>query len=104
MNLAKISANGQITVPVEIRRQLGLKSGDKILFLQNQNGEIVVSNASAAAIRKAQTAFAGAAEAMGVSSEDDIQALVDEVFYPQIGVGKRLDGGRRRVKKYLWSF
>ncbi len=26
------------------------------------------------------------------------------VFYPQIGVGKRLDGGRRRVKKYLWSF
>ena len=62
MNLAKISANGQITVPVEIRRQLGLKSGDKIQVLQNQNGEIVVSNASAAAIRKAQTAFAGAAE------------------------------------------
>ena len=79
MNLAKSSANGQITVPAEIRRQLGLKSGDKILFFQNQNGEIVVSNASAEAIRKAQAAFAGAAEAMGVSSEDDIQALVDEV-------------------------
>ena len=31
MNLAKISANGQITVPVEIRRQLGLKSGDKLI-------------------------------------------------------------------------
>ena len=81
MNLAKISANGQITVPVEIRRQLGLKSGDKILFLQKQNGEIVVSNASAAAIRKAQAAFAGVAEALGVSSEDDIQTLVDEVRY-----------------------
>ena len=80
MNLAKISANGQITVPVEIRRQLGLKSGDKILFFQKQNGEIVVSNASAAAIR-AQAAFAGAAEELGVSSEDDIQALVDEVRY-----------------------
>ncbi len=81
MNLAKISANGQITVPVEIRRQLGLKSGDKISVLQKQNGEIVVSNASAVAIRKAQAAFAGAAEALGVSSEDDIQALVDEVRY-----------------------
>ena len=56
MNLAKISANGQITVPVEIRRRLGLKSGDKMLFLQKQNGEIVVSNASAVAIRKAQAA------------------------------------------------
>ena len=81
MNLAKISANGQITVPVEIRRQLGLKSGDKILFLQNQNGEIVISNASAAAIRKAQSAFSGAAEAMGVSSEEDVQALIDEMRY-----------------------
>ena len=50
MNLAKISANGQITVSVEIRRQLDLKSGDKILFLQKQNGEIVISNASAASI------------------------------------------------------
>lgn len=53
----------------------------KILFLQNQNGEIVVSNASAAAIRKAQAAFAGAAETLGVSSEDDIQGLVDEARY-----------------------
>ena len=32
MNFAKISSNGQSTVPVEIRRLLGLKSGDKILF------------------------------------------------------------------------
>ena len=28
----------------------------------------------------------------------------DKLFHTQIGVGKRLDGGRRRVKKYLWSF
>ena len=81
MNLAKISSNGQITVPAEIRRKLGLKSGDKILFFQNQNGEIVVSNASAAAIRKAQAAFAGAAESMGITSEEDIQSLVDRVRY-----------------------
>ena len=79
--LAKISANGQITLPVEIRRSLGLKSGDKVLFLQNQNGDIILTNASSQAIRKAQAAFSGAAEAMGVSSEDDIQALVDELRY-----------------------
>lgn len=81
MNLAKISANGQITVPVEIRRLLGLKSGDKVLFYQKQDGEIVMSNASSQAIRKAQAAFVGAAEAMGVYGEDDVQALVDEVRY-----------------------
>ena len=81
MNLARVSANGQITVPVEIRRLLGIRTGDKLLFLQKQDGEIVISNASAEAIRKAQIAFAGAAEALGVTNEDDIQALVDEVRY-----------------------
>ncbi len=81
MNLAKISANGQITVPVEIRRLLNLKSGDKILFIQKPNGEIVINNASAEAIYKAQKAFAGVAEAMGVFNEDDVQKLVNEVRY-----------------------
>lgn len=27
-----------------------------------------------------------------------------DLFHTQIGVGNRLDGGRRCVKKYLWSF
>lgn len=81
MNLAKISANGQITLPIEIRRLLGLKSGDKVLFLRKQDGEIVLSNASAQAIRKGQAAFANAAEDMGISSESGVQALVDEVRY-----------------------
>lgn len=81
MNLAKISTNGQITVPIEIRRLLGLKSGDKILFFQKQDGEVVMTNASTQAIRKAQEAFANAAETIGITSEDDIQTLVDEVRY-----------------------
>ena len=42
---------------------------------------MVLSIASAQAIRKAQAAFSGAAEAMGISSEKDVQALVDEVRY-----------------------
>lgn len=81
MNLAKISANGQITVPAEIRRLLGLKSGDKILFFQKPDGEVVINNASSQAIYKAQKAFEGVAEQMGVHNEDDVQALVDEVRY-----------------------
>lgn len=81
MNLAKLSANGQITIPVEIRRLLGLKSGDKILFFQKPNGEVVINNASAQAIYKAQKAFEGIAEEIGVYTDDDVQALVDEVRY-----------------------
>lgn len=81
MNLARVSENGQVTLPLEIRRLLGVKSGDKLLFVQNQNGEIVLSNVSAQAIRKAQGAFAGAAEAMGLHNEDDVLKLVEEVRY-----------------------
>ncbi len=81
MNLAKISANGQITVPIEIRQLLGLKTGDKILFFQNSRGEIVINNASAQAIYKAQEAFFGVAEELGVYNEDDVQELVNEVRY-----------------------
>lgn len=85
MNLAKISANGQITLPVEIRRLLGLKSGDKVLFFQKPSGEVVINNASAQALIKAQKAFEGVAEELGVHSEDDVQALVDEVRYGRSG-------------------
>lgn len=54
MNLAKVSSNGQITVPVEIRRKLNIKEGDKIIFLEKPNGEIVIQNSSVIAIRQAQ--------------------------------------------------
>ena len=84
MNLAKISANGQLTLPIEIRRLLGVKTGDKVLFYEKKDGEVVVSNASAQAIKKAQIAFQGAAEAMGLSGEEDVQALVDEVRYGRV--------------------
>ncbi len=53
MNLANISSNGQIPLPVEIRRLPGLKSGDNVLSVQNQASEIVISNASVRTIYKA---------------------------------------------------
>ena len=59
MNLARVSSNGQITVPVEIRRLLKLKEGDKILFIQKDNGDVVVNNSSLLALQEAQKAVAG---------------------------------------------
>jgi len=81
MNLAKVSQNGQITVPIEIRRLLQLKEGDKILFIQTPSGEVIVENASINAIRKAQKAFRGVAEEYGFKDENDVNRYIDEMRY-----------------------
>jgi len=81
MELARISSNGQITLPVAIRRRLGLKTGDKVLFYDRGDGQILVNNASLNAILQAQQAFAGVAQEMGNPNEEDIQSWVDEVRY-----------------------
>ncbi len=85
MNLAKISANGQITVPVEIRRKLMLREADKILFIERDNGEIVIDNASSMAILKAQKAFENVARTADIKNEDEVQTLVDNVRYGKTG-------------------
>lgn len=77
MNLAKVSANGQVTVPVEIRKRLNLKAGDKLLFLERSDGEIVIQNSSLVAISQAQDAVADAD-----FSED---AILDEVMNLRYG-------------------
>ena len=75
MNLARVSSNGQITVPVEIRRKLAIKEGDKVMFFE-RNGEIVLKNSSLLAIREAQAALADID-----ISEDDILNDVMELRY-----------------------
>ena len=80
MNLARVSATGQVTVPVEIRRLLKLKEGDKMLFFQKENGEIVVNNTSFVAIGEAQRTVAGS-----VYSEEEILADVMRLRYGDKG-------------------
>jgi AbrB family looped-hinge helix DNA binding protein len=38
LKAAKITSKGQITVPREIRRILGVRSGDRLLFESDDNG------------------------------------------------------------------
>lgn len=79
MDVATISANGQITLPADVRKRLQLVPGDKVVFIENEQGDTVVVRPAVAALLEAQRAFRGAAEEAGVRSEDDVQTLVDEV-------------------------
>jgi AbrB family looped-hinge helix DNA binding protein len=79
MDMATVSANGQITVPADVRRALRLEPGDKIAFVTNELGDITVVKPLAAALIEAQRSFAGAAEEARLGSVDDVDRVVAEV-------------------------
>jgi AbrB family looped-hinge helix DNA binding protein len=78
MEVAKITCRGQITIPIDIRKKLGVKEGDKIIFIEDGN-RIVVANAAKIAFANMRAAFAGEAERLRLKDEHDVVALVDEV-------------------------
>lgn len=78
MELAKVTSKGQVTIPIEIRKKLGIKNGDKILFMEDC-GRIYMMNSSMDALREAQRAFVGEAERVGLKNDDDVMAMVKEI-------------------------
>lgn len=78
MELAKVTSKGQITIPIEIRRKLGIKEGSKVLFLE-EGGRIYLANSSMEALHEAQKAFAGEADRIGLETEDDVVAVIKEI-------------------------
>ena len=78
MELAKITMRGQITIPIEIRRKLGVKDGDKVIFIE-ENGRIIMENAAMIALKNAQDAFVGEADRLGLKNEQDVVDLVKDV-------------------------
>lgn len=79
MNMAKITAKGQITIPADVREAIGVKEGDKVLFVRMDDGSLSLCNSSLEALQRAQQAFNGAASEAGLRNEDDLTALVKQV-------------------------
>jgi AbrB family looped-hinge helix DNA binding protein len=43
---AKLTSKGQITIPVEIRKSLGLRSGDRAQFVEADKGKFAMTAAN----------------------------------------------------------
>lgn len=78
MELAKGTSKGQITIPVAIRNMLGIREGDKILFVEDGE-KVVMMNVSTNALLKAQETFWGVAEELGIQNEQDVVDMVKEI-------------------------
>jgi AbrB family looped-hinge helix DNA binding protein len=76
--MARVKANFQITIPVDIRQKLKLREGDKIQFVE-EDGKMIVKNSNLTAWEDIQKAFEGAAEEVGWTSEEDVVAYCKEI-------------------------
>jgi AbrB family looped-hinge helix DNA binding protein len=78
LDVARLSVKGQVTIPVDVRRRLGLKEGDKVVFME-KNSNIVLLNSNRLAFEEFQRDMAGEAERVGLNSEQDVVDLVRHV-------------------------
>lgn len=79
MDVAKVTSKGQITVPASVRAAIGVEAGDRILFVREDDGRVSLYGSNIQVLHAAQEAFAGAAEEAGLTSLDDVVALVSEI-------------------------
>jgi len=77
MELAKVTSKGQITIPVAIRKALGLREGDKVIFVE-KDGQVMLINSTLEALRRAQESFEGEAARLGLEDEEDVTAMLRE--------------------------
>lgn len=75
---AKVMAKGQVTIPKDIRKILGVSSGDRITFIVEGNTVRIV-NSAVYAMQILQKEMAGEADRVGLTSDEDVMALVKEL-------------------------
>ena len=75
---AKVMAKGQITIPKDVREVLGVTSGDRVTFIVEDNTVRIV-NSAVYAMQVLQNEMAGEAKRTGLTSDDDVMALIREL-------------------------
>ena len=76
MEVSRISSKGQVTIPKAIRERLNLEEGDKVAFIE-ENGKIVISKSSVAALKEFLSIMSKEAESKGVTEEELLKDLED---------------------------
>ena len=79
---SRISSKGQVTVPIAVRKRLGLRAGDRVEFAQ-QNGNIVLRPARA----EGENPFAESTGILGnfPGGVDEVNAWISELRDDQEG-------------------
>jgi len=75
MPLSTLTAKGQVTIPYEIRRQMGLKTGDRLEFRLDGTGQLVVRPAIQPSYKRLSGMLRHRAKERPVTIDDMRQAV-----------------------------
>ena len=78
MDNAKVMAKGQITIPKDVRDVLGVSSGDRVTFIV-EGPTVRMVKSAVYAMQMLQQEMAGEAARGGLTSENDVNALIREM-------------------------
>lgn len=78
MELAKVKPNGQIIIPKDVREKMNIKTGDNILFFE-ENGKFFLQNSNSVVLSDFQKAMKGAAKEAGLNSPDDVTKYIKQL-------------------------
>ncbi|MFM9279641.1 AbrB/MazE/SpoVT family DNA-binding domain-containing protein [Paenibacillus jiagnxiensis] len=83
MEVSRVTSKGQITIPKTIRERLNLQEGDKVAFIEDESGKIVITKSSVVALREFLDSMAKEAKTKGVSEGDlldDLEQVREEMW------------------------
>ncbi|MDR3264883.1 MAG: AbrB/MazE/SpoVT family DNA-binding domain-containing protein [Synergistaceae bacterium] len=75
---ARVMAKGQITLPQDIRKAIGVETGDRVMLIC-QDKQVVMMNSAIYAMKILQEAMNGEAEKAGLHSDEDVVAMIMEM-------------------------
>lgn len=77
-NTAKVMSKGQITLPVDMRKKMGLTTGDRVALIY-ENNRVILMNPAIYAMEALQKEMESEFEKAGIHGEEDIMEIVREV-------------------------
>lgn len=75
---AKVMSKGQVSIPKDVRDVLGVASGDRVTFVV-EGKTVRIVNSAVYAMQILQHEMTGEAKRTGLTSEDDVMRLVEEL-------------------------
>ena len=78
VDTAKVMSKGQITLPKDIRKALGVTTGDRVTLIRQEN-QVIMMNSAVYAMKMLQTAMEGEAEKAGIKSDEDVSDMLAEI-------------------------